>query len=63
MVTQHAAPGRIPVGERSKLGARLARGDFMVSVELTAPPGSDLTKTKQQVTDLLAGGVDIVNIA
>jgi homocysteine S-methyltransferase len=35
----------------------------MVSVELTAPPGSDLTKTKQQVADLIAGGVDIVNIA
>jgi homocysteine S-methyltransferase len=52
-----------PLEGRSKLGARIARGEFAVSVELTAPGGSDLTKTKQQVTDLLAGGVDIVNIA
>jgi methionine synthase I (cobalamin-dependent)/5,10-methylenetetrahydrofolate reductase len=59
-----AAPtARVPVAERSRLGGRLARGDFMVSVELTAPPGSDLSKTVQQVADLIAGGVDVVNIA
>ncbi|HEY0192920.1 MAG TPA: bifunctional homocysteine S-methyltransferase/methylenetetrahydrofolate reductase, partial [Kofleriaceae bacterium] len=56
-------PAKIPVGERGRLGGRLARGEFMVSVELTAPPGSDLTKTKQQVAELAAGGVDVVNIA
>ncbi len=54
---------KVPLDQRSKLGARLVRGEFVVSVELTAPGGSDLTKTKQQVSDLLAGGVDIVNIA
>ena len=53
----------MPLAERSRLGARLARGEFVVSVELTAPPGVDLSKTKQQVSELLAGGVDIVNIA
>jgi homocysteine S-methyltransferase len=58
-----APPARTPVAERSRLGGRLARGEFLVSVELTAPPGSDLTRTKQQVTDLLVGGVDVVNIA
>jgi homocysteine S-methyltransferase len=56
-------PARVPIAERSRLGAQRARGDFMVSVELTAPPGSDLTKTKQQVAELLRGGVDVVNIA
>ncbi len=56
-------PAKTPIAERSKLGARLARGEFVVSVELTAPPGSDLTKTKQQVAELAQGGVDIVNIA
>jgi homocysteine S-methyltransferase len=61
-----APPARLaktPVGERSQLGGRLARGEFLVSVELTAPPGSDLTRTKQQVAELLLGGVDVVNIA
>ncbi len=54
---------KVPLAERSRMGARLANGDFVVSVELTAPPGSDLAKTKQQVSELAAGGVDIVNIA
>ena len=54
---------KVPVGERSRLGGRLARGEFSVSVELTAPLGSDLGKTKQQVAELGRGGVDIVNIA
>jgi homocysteine S-methyltransferase len=58
-----AAPAKIALGDRSKLGSRIARGEFVVSVELTAPPGSDLSKTKQQVSELAAGGVDIVNIA
>ena len=58
-----APAAKLPLADRSKLGARLVAGEFVVSVELTSPAGSDLTKTKQQVADLLAGGVDIVNIA
>jgi homocysteine S-methyltransferase len=58
-----ASPGKVPLAERSRLGARLARGEWVVSVELTAPADTDLTKTKQQVAELAAGGVDIVNIA
>jgi len=60
---QPLRPAKVPVAERSRLGGRLARGEFIVSVELTAPPGSDLGKTKQQVAELARGGVDIVNIA
>jgi homocysteine S-methyltransferase len=56
-------PGKVPIAERSRLGGRLARGEFLVSVELSAPPGSQLGKTTQQVNELLAGGVDVVNIA
>jgi methionine synthase / methylenetetrahydrofolate reductase(NADPH) len=62
-VARVAPAAKVPVGERSRLGGRLARGEFMVSVELTAPPGSDLTRTKQQVAELHRGGVDVVNIA
>jgi len=58
-----APPAKAALEARSKLGSRIARGEFVVSVELTAPPGSDLTKTKQQVGELAAGGVDVVNIA
>ncbi|HEY5937028.1 MAG TPA: homocysteine S-methyltransferase family protein, partial [Kofleriaceae bacterium] len=35
-----APPAKVAVESRSKLGARLARGEYIVSVELTAPPGS-----------------------
>ena len=56
-------PAVVPLAERSRLGARIAAGEFAVSVEITAPAGTDLTKTKQQVATLLAAGVDIVNIA
>ncbi|MBZ0231469.1 MAG: bifunctional homocysteine S-methyltransferase/methylenetetrahydrofolate reductase [Deltaproteobacteria bacterium] len=56
-------PPAVPLAERSRLGARIAKGELAVSVELTAPAGTDLTKTKAQVQTLLAGGVDIVNIA
>jgi methionine synthase / methylenetetrahydrofolate reductase (NADH) len=59
-----AAPAaKTSIAERSRLGGRLARGEFLVSVELGAPLGSDLGKTVQQVEDLIAGGVDVVNIA
>jgi len=56
-------PAVVPLAERSRLGARIAAGEFAVSVEITAPAGTDLAKTKQQVATLLAAGVDIVNIA
>ena len=63
-ITSAPAPAaQVPVAERSRLGGRLARGEFIVSVELTAPPGADLTKTKAQVAELANGGVDTVNIA
>ncbi len=39
----------VPLADRSRLGARIARGEFAVSVELTAPAGTDLAKTKAQV--------------
>ncbi len=58
-----APVAKSPLAERSRLGARIASGEFAVSVELTSPPGLDLSKTIQQVEQLLAGGVDIVNIA
>jgi homocysteine S-methyltransferase len=58
-----APSAKVPLAERSRLGARLANGEWVVSVELTAPADTDLTKTKQQVEELAAGGVDIVNIA
>lgn len=59
-----AAPApTTPLAQKSRLGARIAAGKFAVSVELTAPAGVELGKTLQQVAELRAGGVDIINIA
>ena len=58
-----ARPAVHPLAGRSRLGARIASGEFAISVELTAPTGIDLAATTRQVLELAAGGVDIVNIA
>jgi homocysteine S-methyltransferase len=57
------AAAAVPLAQRSRLGARIARGEFTVSVELTAPTGTDPARTQHQVETLLAGGVDVINIA
>jgi methionine synthase / methylenetetrahydrofolate reductase(NADPH) len=65
-MTRPSAPPRNPttaLAARSRLGARIAAGEFAVSVELTAPTGLDVSKTNAAVKQLLAGGVDVVNIA
>lgn len=54
---------KVPLAERSRLGKRIASGQFAVSVELTAPASLDLSRTVAQVQELLAGGVDVINIA
>jgi len=53
----------VPMAERSRLAARLARGEFAVSVELTSPTGSDPAAVTGKVRELIGAGVDIINIA
>jgi homocysteine S-methyltransferase len=54
---------KVPFAERSKLGARLARGEFAVSVELNAPTGTDTGEALARVRAAQAHGVDVVNVA
>lgn len=58
-----APPPHTSLADKSRLGARIAARRFAVSVELTAPAGTELSRTVAQVQELLAGGVDIINIA
>jgi homocysteine S-methyltransferase len=53
----------VPLAERSRLGARIARGEFAVSVELNAPTGLDARPTLAKVREALAGGIDVINVA
>src|SRR5207248_290764 len=45
-------PAKVPLEKRSRLGARIARGEFAVSVELNAPSGTDLSAIGKQVEAL-----------
>jgi methionine synthase / methylenetetrahydrofolate reductase(NADPH) len=53
----------VPLAQRSRLGARLAAGEFAVSVELTSPTGSQPDAVMAKVRQLVDSGVDIINVA
>jgi methionine synthase I (cobalamin-dependent) len=53
----------VPFAERSDLAAKIARGQFVVSVEVNPPVGLDLAKAIKAAAMLKAGGVDVINIA
>jgi len=52
----------IPLAERSRLGGKLARGEFVRTVELVPPRGADATPMLAQARQLLAAGIDAINI-
>src|ERR1700686_1307121 len=60
-----AAPKAIPalrLEERSPLGAKLARGEFVTMVEIVPPKGIDISKEIEGARFLKSVGVDGVNI-
>ncbi len=52
----------LPLGQRSKLGAKLAGGEFVTTVEIVPPKGVDPAPMYAQVRLLKAAGVDAVNV-
>jgi methionine synthase I (cobalamin-dependent)/5,10-methylenetetrahydrofolate reductase len=52
-----------PLAERSDFAAKIAAGQFVVSVEVNPAPGLDPSKALEGAKMLLASGVDIVNVA
>ncbi len=52
----------VPYVERSRLAAKLARGDKVVSIELNPPKGTDLKGTLKRAKQAKDGGADAVNI-
>jgi len=59
---QVRAQEQVPVAQRSRLAAKLARGEFPVLVEIIPPKGSDPTKEVEGAQYLLAHGIDAANI-
>ncbi|HKT61724.1 MAG TPA: bifunctional homocysteine S-methyltransferase/methylenetetrahydrofolate reductase [Gemmatimonadales bacterium] len=52
----------VPLAARSRLGAKLAEGRFVTTVEIVPPKGVDPTPMFEQVRQLKAAGVDAVNV-
>lgn len=52
----------VPMAERSRIGAKLAAGDFVTSVEIVPPRGIDTTKLEQDAAALAKAGVDAINV-
>jgi methionine synthase I (cobalamin-dependent)/5,10-methylenetetrahydrofolate reductase len=57
-----AAPALRPMAEKSDLGRKLARGEFVVSVEIVPPRGPDPAAALETARRLKARGVDCLNI-
>jgi methionine synthase / methylenetetrahydrofolate reductase(NADPH) len=52
----------VPLAERSRLGAKLATGQFTTAVEIVPPKGTDPEPMFVQCRQLRDAGVDVVNI-
>ena len=51
-----------PLAERSRFGAKLARGEFITTVEIVPPKGVDPGPMFDQARALKAAGVDAINV-
>jgi homocysteine S-methyltransferase len=56
------APATIPMAERSRLGARIAAGEFVTMVEIVPPKGIDIRKEIEGAKFVKSVGVDAINI-
>jgi len=57
-----AAIATVPLENRSLLGAKLSRGEFVTMVEIVPPKGIDIAKEVEGARFLKSVGVDAVNI-
>jgi homocysteine S-methyltransferase len=52
----------VPLGERSKIGAMIAAGEFCTLVEIVPPKGFDCSKELDGAAELYKLGVDAINV-
>ena len=52
----------VPLAERSRLGRKLANKEWITCVEITPPPGFDLSGVIEKSRICAAAGVDIINL-
>ncbi len=56
------ALAKVPVAEKSRLGAKLAAGDFAVFVEILPPRGVDASKEIEGARLCAQHGIDVINV-
>ena len=61
-VEKRAAVEPVPLGERSALGAKLADGQLVLSVEIRPPHGWNAAEVVEPARALAAAGVDVVTL-
>jgi homocysteine S-methyltransferase len=61
-VAAPAGVAAVPLAQRSRFGAKLAKGELVTSVEIVPPKGVDPTPMFEQCRALKAAGVDAVNV-
>ncbi|MFP4363713.1 MAG: bifunctional homocysteine S-methyltransferase/methylenetetrahydrofolate reductase [Spirochaetia bacterium] len=52
----------LPLEDRSRLGSKLVKGDWITSVELVPPLGADLSKVLDKTRQVSQAGIDCINI-
>ena len=57
-----SASAAVPLAERSRLGAKIAAGEFVTMVEIVPPKGIDIRKEVEGAKFVKSVGVDAVNI-
>src|SRR5690242_11401152 len=65
VVGPHPAPVAVPaypLEQRSRLGAKIAAGEFVTMVEIVPPKGTDVTRELEGARFLKSVGVDAINI-
>ncbi len=60
--TQTPLQEQVPVPERSRLAAKIARGEWITTVEVTPPRGYDLKDTVAKAIQCREAGIDAMNI-
>jgi 5,10-methylenetetrahydrofolate reductase len=58
----HNGTDPVPLGERSRFGAKLAAGKFVTSVEIVPPRGVETTRLEHDAAKLAKAGVDAINV-
>jgi methionine synthase / methylenetetrahydrofolate reductase(NADPH) len=59
---EHAGVEPTPFADRSRFAGKIARGEFVTSVEIVPPRGVDASKMLRDVGALKTAGVDAVNV-